>query len=162
MCGEKRFNRIEVMRGLMVQKWGKLIIAAICAGLAILTVMGFEGVRRNEFVDYDDYEYVVENRQVQAGITGASVKWAFTSTHANNWHPVTWLSHMLDCELFGLDSGRHHLTNLLFHVLNTLILFWVLRRASGSVWASGFVAAVFAIHPLHIESVAWVAERKDV
>jgi len=115
-----------------------------------------------DFVNYDDDGYIIENPYVREGLTKKSILWAFTSFHLGNWHPVTWISHMLDCELFGLKPGMHHLTNLIFHIANTLLLFLVLRRMTGSIWRSGFVAAVFALHPLHVESVAWIAGRKDV
>jgi tetratricopeptide (TPR) repeat protein len=139
----------------------KIYVLLIYVILVVATFIAYEHLRHNEFV-YDDHKYVDENTQVQEGINLRSVFWAFTSSHASNWHPLTWLSHMLDCHLFGLNPLGHHLTNLLFHILNTLLLFWVLKRSTGAVWASGFVAAAFAIHPLHVESVAWVAERKDV
>jgi len=115
-----------------------------------------------DFVNYDDDGYIIENPSVREGLTKKSILWAFTSFHIGNWHPLTWISHMLDCELFGLKPGMHHLTNLIFHIANTLLLFLVLRRMTGSIWRSGFVAALFALHPLHVESVAWVAGRKDV
>lgn len=134
----------------------------IYAGLGLATIAAFERVRLNDFINYDDDKYITENPQVYGGVTLESVKWAFTATHASNWHPLTWLSHMLDCELFGVNAGRHHLVNLFFHIVNVLLLFWILRRMTGAVWASGFVAAAFALHPLGVESVAWVSERKDV
>lgn len=130
--------------------------------LILITVIAFEPMRYNRFVDYDDGTYITENPQVTAGITRESALWAFTARHAYNWHPLTWLSHMLDCQLFGLNPSRHHLTNLLFHVANTLLLFYLLQKMTGAVWRSAFVAAAFALHPLHVESVAWAAERKDV
>ena len=130
--------------------------------LALATIVTFESVRQNSFLNYDDDEYVTENPNVIGGLKFQSVIWAFTTTHASNWHPITWLSHMLDCELFGLNPGWHHLTNLLFHMANTLLLFWVLKKMTNAVWPSAFVAAAFALHPLHVESVAWVAERKDI
>jgi len=133
--------------------------------LILATVIAFEQVRHNEFVNYDDDVYVTENRHVNGGISRESVFWAFTTfagPDIGHWQPLTWLSHMLDCELFGLAPGWHHLTNLLFHIANTLLLFWVLRRMTGAVWPSAFVAAAFALHPLHVESVAWVTERRDV
>ena len=133
----------------------------ICAVLALATFVAFEQVRDSEFV-YDDGQYVTKNPQVIGGITFESVIWAFTTTYAANWHPLTWLSHMLDCQLFGLNPLWHHLTSLLFHVANTLLLFAVLKRMTGRIWPSAFVAAAFALHPLRVESVAWVAERKDV
>ncbi len=130
--------------------------------LALATFIAFEQLRHNEFIDYDDDQYVTRNPHVIGGFTRDAVSWAFTTTHAANWHPLTWLSHMLDCELFDLNSGRHHLTSLFFHIANTLLLFWVLNRMTRAVWPSAFVAALFALHPLHVESVAWISERKDV
>jgi hypothetical protein len=99
---------------------------------------------------------------VQDGLTTESITWAFTTIHAGNWHPLTWLSHMLDCQLYGLNPGWHHITNLIFHLTNTLLLFLFLRKMTGSLWQSSFIAALFALHPLHVESVAWLSERKDV
>ena len=130
--------------------------------LALATFVAFEQLRNNEFIDYDDDHYVTRNQRVTGGITGESILWAFTTTHAANWHPLTWLSHMLDCELFELNAGWHHLTSLFLHIANTLLLFWVFKRMTKAVWPSAFVAALFALHPLHVESVAWVSERKDV
>lgn len=134
----------------------------ICTGLILVTLIVFEPVRRNGFVSYDDNTYVTENPHVIKGLNPQSIIWAFTTTHAGNWHPLTWLSHMLDCELFGLNPLWHHLVNLLFHIANTLLLFWVLKKMTGALWPGAFVAAAFAVHPLHVESVAWIAERKDV
>jgi Flp pilus assembly protein TadD len=114
------------------------------------------------FVNYDDPAYVTGNVNIKDGITWHGVVWAFTHSFAGNWFPLTWLSHMLDCQIFGLDPGLHHLTNLCLHVLATLLLFAVLRRITCARWPSAMVAALFALHPLHVESVAWIAERKDV
>ncbi len=119
-------------------------------------------VWRFAFVALDDPQYVYANPDLASGLTAKSVAWAFTSGHEANWHPITWLSHALDISVFGMDSGWHHVVNLLLHVVNTLLLFTVLRRMTGSIWRTAFVAAIFAVHPLHVESVAWVAERKDV
>ncbi|MHC4423676.1 MAG: tetratricopeptide repeat protein [Planctomycetota bacterium] len=130
--------------------------------LALTTLVVFWQVRNHDFVNYDDPFYVYRNQNIQSGITLDSIKWAFTTGHAGNWHPLTWLSHMLDWQLFGPDAGWHHLTNLFLHIANTLLLFAVLKRMTGALWRSAFVAALFALHPLHVESVAWVAERKDV
>jgi len=146
----------------MEQSHNKLYILLIYTALTLATIIAFEPVRHNAFVTYDDDSYVTKNPQVLAGLTWESIIWAFTASHAANWHPLTWLSHILDCELFGMDPLWHHLTNLLFHIANTLLLFWVLKRMTGAVWQSAFVAAAFALHPLHVESVAWVSERKDV
>ena len=114
------------------------------------------------FINYDDGQYVWENLHVQGGLSKEGVSWAFTTFEAANWHPLTWISHMTDVELFGLDAGWHHRVNVLFHLANTALLFLVLWRMTGGLWRSAFVAALFAVHPLHVESVAWVSERKDV
>ncbi|GAF95461.1 unnamed protein product, partial [marine sediment metagenome] len=132
----------------------KRYVLLICAGLVLATVIAYGQLYNSDFVYYDDDMYVIENSHVNNGITGESISWAFTTGHAYNWHPLTWLSHMLDCQLFGTEPGWHHLTNLLLHLLNTLLLFGVLKRMTGALWQSGFVAAAFALHPLHVESVA--------
>jgi tetratricopeptide (TPR) repeat protein len=130
--------------------------------LALVVVAVHLPVVRFDFTNYDDNEYVTRNPQVLKGLTWEGARWAFTHGHSANWHPVTWLSHMLDCQLYGLKSGGHHLTNLLLHAANTALVFLVLRCLTGAVWRSACVAALFGLHPLHVESVAWVAERKDV
>ena len=135
---------------------------AICAGLVAFTLAAYWQVSSFDFIYYDDRQYVCENPRVCQGLSWENVAWAFTARTASNWHPLTWLSHMLDVQLFGLRSGAHHAVNLVFHVANTLLLFLVLRRITAAVWRSAIVAALFAVHPLHVESVAWVAERKDV
>jgi tetratricopeptide (TPR) repeat protein len=136
---------------------------AVLSTLLLLVVLGaFLPALRNGFVDYDDNLYITENSHIQSGLTWESIRWAFHSTDAANWHPLTWLSHILDCQLFGLRPWGHHLTNVLFHAANTVLLFVILRKMTGAVWRSLFVAALFGLHPLHVESVAWVAERKDV
>lgn len=142
----------------------KIIPAKPLIGLLLIvaTLGVFWQVRSHDFLNYDDDVYVSENSQVQEGFTRKSVIWAFTSGYASNWHPLTWLSHMLDCQLFGLNPGGHHLTNLMLHLANTLLLFLLLNRMTSSLYRSALVAALFALHPLHVESVAWVAERKDV
>ena len=134
----------------------------IYLALFLATFVVYAQVRQFNFVNFDDPEYVVDNPHVRAGITPEGVKWAFTSGDAANWFPLTRLSHMLDCQFFGLQSGLHHLTNVLLHALATLLLFAFLNRATQARWRSAFVAFLFALHPLHVESVAWVAERKDV
>jgi hypothetical protein len=134
----------------------------ICLILVLTAVTVFWQVRNHEFINLDDSKYVTENRHVQNGLTLNSMIWAFTTTQVANWHPLTWLSHMLDCQLYGLNPKGHHLTNVFLHLLNTLLLFFILQRMTGALWRSGLVAALFALHPLHVESVAWVAERKDV
>ena len=130
--------------------------------LTAATLVVFWQVGNHDFINLDDAVYVTENVHVQRGFSRDSIVWAFTTPHAANYHPLTWLSHMLDVELFGLNPRGHHLTNVFFHLLNTLLLFLALQRMTGALWRSGFVAALFALHPLHVESVAWVAERKDV
>ena len=130
--------------------------------LVLTTLAVYWQVANHDFIHHDDTQYVSENPHVQAGLTRQSLVWAFTTTQAANWHPLTWLSHMFDCQLYDLNPMGHHLTNLLFHLANTLLLFIVLKQMTGAIWRSGLVAALFALHPLHVESVAWVAERKDV
>jgi tetratricopeptide (TPR) repeat protein len=137
-------------------------VAAVGAALVVVTFAAFSGVLTNSFVNYDDGVYVAANAHVLPGVTAAGVGWAFTTTENSNWHPVTWLSHMLDVQLYGLDAGKHHLTNLLLHCGNVALLFLLLVRMTGALWRPAFVAALFAVHPLHVESVAWIAERKDV
>ena len=130
--------------------------------LALITFAAFLPATRFAFINYDDNDYVTANPPVQAGLSWSGVKWAFTTRHANNWHPLTWLSHMADCTLFGLNPGGHHLVNVLFHTANTVLLFVLVLRLTGALWPAVFVAALFGWHPLHVESVAWIAERKDV
>jgi hypothetical protein len=130
--------------------------------LTAATFIAFLQVNHCDFINYDDPSYVTENIHIRHGITTEAIRWAFTTGYAGNWHPVTWISHMLDVELFGLKPRWHHLTNLFFHIANTLLLFFVFHRMTKATWQSAFVAALFALHPLHVESVAWVAERKDV
>lgn len=119
-------------------------------------------VGSHEFINLDTYSYVVENPHVNSGLSIDNIVWAFTTTHYSTWYPISWLSHMLDVQLFGMNAGAHHLVNLLFHIVNTLLLFYFLQRATGTFWRGAVVAALFAIHPLHVESVAWVAERKGL
>ncbi|MGZ6193407.1 MAG: tetratricopeptide repeat protein [Syntrophales bacterium] len=138
------------------------LVLMICIALSITTFAVYWQVGNHEFISFDDNDYVTENRHVQDGIVLKGVVWAFSAPHAHNWHPLTWLSHMLDCQVFGLKAGRHHLVNLFIHIANTLLLFLILRRMTNALWQSAFVAGLFALHPLHVESVAWVAERKDV
>jgi DNA-binding SARP family transcriptional activator len=132
------------------------------AVLAAATLLAYARVAGNEFTTFDDREYVVDNPHVKAGLAWAGVRWAFTTGHAANWHPLTWLSHMLDCQIFGMRAAGHHLMSLALHIATTLLLFHFFRRTTAAIGASTFVAAAFALHPLHVESVAWVSERKDV
>ena len=141
---------------------GAYRIAAICGFLLLAVALVFGQTVRHEFVNYDDNKYVYENPRVAQGLSARGIVWAFTAIHFNNWHPLTTLSHMLDCQLYGLHAGGHHLTSVLLHAVVAILLFLVLLRITGDLWPSAFVAAVFAIHPLRAESVAWVAERKDV
>jgi protein O-mannosyl-transferase len=134
----------------------------VCLALALGTLAIYWPARHYSFVDYDDNDYVFNNPTVRAGLTWWGLVWAFVDQHANNWHPVTWLSHMLDCQLFGLDAGAHHMVNVLFHCANAVLLLLLLNSATGAFWRSAFVAALFAWHPLRVESVAWISERKDV
>jgi len=134
----------------------------ICLLLVLVTAAVYWPVALNDFVNYDDSDYVTANIHVQGGFSLANVIWAFTTGHASNWHPLTWLSHMTDWQVFGEHAWGHHLVNVAFHIANTLLLFLVLRRMTAAVWRSAFVAALFGLHPLHVESVAWVSERKDV
>ena len=130
--------------------------------LAAVTLALYLQVTEHQFVTYDDDVYVTGNPQIQTGLNAENVVWAFTSTSAANWHPMTWLSHMLDCQLYGLKSSGHHFTNVLIHLANVLLLFWVLHVMTGALWRSALVAALFALHPLNVESVAWIAERKNL
>ena len=119
-------------------------------------------VRHHDFVNYDDPEYITENAEVAGGPTWHGVVWAFTTGDAGNWHPLTWLSHMVDIQLYGMNAGRHHITSVILHTISAVLLFWLLYQLTGAVWQSAFAAGLFSLHPLHVESVAWVAERKDV
>jgi len=134
----------------------------ICLCIALMTFAVYGQVRNHAFIDFDDYEYITENPHVRSGLSMDNVVWAFSSYHSNNWHPLTWISHMVDVQIFGLNPAGHHLINVFFHIVNTILLLLLLRRLTGDLWPSAFVAALFALHPLHVESVAWAAERKDV
>jgi len=147
---------------LFKSRRGQCKVALVYILLTLVTVVLYRPVSSFDFINFDDDKYVTCNPHIQCGVTAKSIIWAFTSDHAFNWHPATWLSHMLDCQLYGLRAGGHHFTNVLFHVANTLLLFGLLRQMTGTVWRSAFVSALFAWHPLHVESVAWISERKDV
>jgi len=136
--------------------------AVLALILFVATIAMYYPVHDHPFLNYDDRDYVYENSHVQSGLTWASVRWAFTTTAAGNWHPLTWLSHELDCQLFGLDPAAHHDVNVVLHALNAALLFWVLSQATGFAGRSFMVAALFALHPINVESVAWVAERKNM
>ncbi|MDD5010982.1 MAG: glycosyltransferase family 39 protein, partial [Phycisphaerae bacterium] len=137
-----------------------VFLLSICLAAAVIAV--YWPVYNHDFVKYDDDKYVTDNINVLTGLSRENIHWAFTTDYASNWHPLTWMSHMFDRKFFGNWAGGHHLINVLFHISNTLILFYVLKRMTKSLWPSAFVAALFALHPLHVESVAWIAERKDV
>src|SRR6185369_3736653 len=133
---------------------GLLIVAA--------TLAVYWPVRHYDFVDYDDDSYVFENPDVTHGLSWGGVKWAFVDRHSSNWHPITWLSHMADCQWFGLNAGPAHLENVILHGASALLLLVLLAAITGAPWRSALVAALFALHPLRVESVAWISERKDV
>ena len=139
-----------------------LVGAAICLFLALIVWLAFGQAIHNGFVSYDDGDYVYGNSQITNGLTVAGILWAFTHVHAANWHPLTTISHMLDCQLYGLQPWGHHLTNIVLHATAAILLFLALRSLRLLLWPSAFVAALFAIHPLRVESVAWISERKDV
>ena len=140
----------------------KFRIRLIGLFLIFSTLIVYIQVYDFDFVNFDDPYYVSHNHKIRKGITTDNILWAFTAVVAGNWHPLTLLSHMLDCQLFGINAGIHHLTNLFIHMANTLLLFFVFKRMTGTIWQSGFLAALFGLHPLHVESVAWISERKDV
>jgi protein O-mannosyl-transferase len=139
-------------------RWFRLL----CLALAVGTLAIYSRVLHCDFTNFDDPDYVIENAHVRTGMSLRNLGWALTSSHSDNWHPLTWMSHMLDCQIYGLKPFGHHLTNLLFHAVNALLLFGLLRRMTGALWRSAIVAALFAWHPLRVESVAWISERKDV
>lgn len=134
----------------------------VAAGLASLVWTVYAPVAEHEFLAYDDVLYVTENPRVQEGLSSETILWSFTATEAGNWHPLVWLSHAADVEFFGLDAGAHHQTSVAIHSLGTALLFAVLYSLTGSLLGSALAAALFGLHPLRLESVAWVAERKDV
>src|SRR6266571_5542154 len=139
-----------------------LVAVGVCVSLVVFTWIVFGQTLRHDFVNYDDPRYVYQNTRITSGLNISGIAWAFTHIHSENWHPLTTITHMLDCQLYGLKASGHHFTNVLLHTIAVLLLFVVLQQMTGAFWRSAFVAALFAIHPLHVESVAWVAERKDV
>ncbi len=151
-------SKIKTDKSQILRIDGSIVVGLL---FVVLVLALYWPVSHFELVNYDDNHYVSENRQVASGLTLKGVLWAFQTTYSCNWHPLTWLSHMLDFELYGTFAGGHHLTSVLFHIANTVLLFIFLKAISGAFWRSVFVAALFALHPLHVESVAWVAERKD-
>ena len=140
----------------------RLVTPCVCVCLFVLTWVIFGQTLRFDFVNYDDPRYVYQNPRITSGISVANVVWAFSHIHSENWHPLTTITHMLDCQLHGLNAGWHHFTNVLLHSFAAVLLFVALERMTGALWRSAFVSAIFAVHPLHVESVAWIAERKDV
>ena len=156
---EAKPEKINASASAMDKRWW---IAAVCAALVLATAISYRGVRNNDFVSLDDNDYVVQNRDVQKGINAQSIEWAFTAFHSANWHPLTWISHMIDWKLYGNHAGGHHITNLCLHCANAALLFLLLLYMTGSFWRSAIVAFLFALHPAHVESVAWISERKDV
>jgi len=134
----------------------------ICLLLALVTLVVYQPVLKAQFLVYDDPDYVTANQHVLTGLTWENLRWAFVTDHADNWHPLTWISHMLDCSVFGLNAPAQHLVNVLLHIASTLLLFLWLQRITAAKWRSALVAGLFALHPLHVQSVAWIAERKDV
>jgi len=149
---------LPVKRSLASRKTNLLI----CTLLVVATFAIYYRATRNPFVNYDDTGYVTENPNVQQGLNFDTVRWAFKSTYASNWHPLTWLSHALDCQLYGLNPAGHHFTSVVLHLLNAALLFLLLAQVTGARWRSLAVAALFALHPINVESVAWIAERKNV
>src|SRR5262249_1115481 len=140
----------------------RAIIIAIYLFLAGITVAVFGQTTRYGFVNFDGDLYVYDTPAIKAGLTVKGMALAFTSPHARNWHPLTTISHMLDCQLYGLNAGGHHAANVFLHMLAVLLLFRVLQQMTDAMWKSAIVAALFAVHPLHVESVTWISERKDV
>src|SRR5213083_1903408 len=147
------------MNGTLKPRWQAV---SVCICLAVLTWIVFGQTLWHDFINYDDPRYVYENTKITSGLSVSGIAWAFTHIHSMNWHPPTTISHMLDCQLYGLNAGWHHFTNVFLHTIAAVLLFLALQQMTGAVWRSAFVAAVFAIHPLRVESVAWIAERKDV
>src|SRR5438046_723561 len=156
-------RRFEYRRGGIQRSLSSRVIAlSIYLFLAVISLIVFGQTIRYDFVNFDDDLYVYNTPAIQSGVTIKGIAVAFISQHARNWHPLTTLSHILDCQLWGLRAGGHHLTNVALHTIAVILLFLVLQQMTGTLWQSAFVAAVFAIHPLHVESVAWISERKDV
>jgi len=130
--------------------------------LTVVILIAYWQIQYFDLIDYDDISYIIKNRHVRSGLSREGFIWAMTDIHTGYWHPLTWLSHMLDYQLFRSNAGGHHWTNLIFHMANAILLYILLKRITGDIWKSAFVAALFAVHPLNVESVAWVAERKNV
>jgi protein O-mannosyl-transferase len=157
----KKRSRQPVERTILRRSSTRSSLLAL-VGLTLTTLALYGQIASHDFINLDDEAYVLGNQHVKDGLTWQDIRWAFTSTEQANWHPLTWLSHELDCQLYGLAPAGHHITSLVFHLFNVLLLFWLLRKVTGWVGRSFLVAALFAIHPLNVESVAWIAERKNV
>ena len=153
------FQQVIMFKKITINPKEQILI--VCILLAAVTLAVYWQVRHFDFV-FDDVAYVTENNHLRSGITAESVRWAFSTKYFGLWNPLIWLSLMLDYQLYGLHPGAYHMTNLILHILTTLLLFSLFHRMTGALWKSAFVAAFFALHPLHVESVAWIAERKDV
>jgi len=149
----------QIARGKLTSRW---TLTAVCVCLTVVTWVVFAQTLRYDFINYDDPQYVYQNTRITSGIGLSNIAWAFTHIHSENWHPLTTITHMLYCQLHGVNAGWHHFTNVVLHCLAVVLLFVALERMTGALWRSAFVSAVFAVHPLHVESVAWIAERKDV
>src|SRR5437773_391148 len=156
-ANERTPKAFEVSHGTTFERPDLLILL----GLAVVTFGIYGQVIGHRFITFDDPTYIQENPMVNRGVTLAGLAWAFTTFYAGNWHPLTWIAHMIDSQLFGTIAGGHLLVNALMHAANTLLVFWLLLRTTHARWSSALVAALFALHPLHVESVAWAAERKD-
>ncbi|MFN2542927.1 MAG: tetratricopeptide repeat protein [Chthoniobacterales bacterium] len=157
-----RLRRVNTQALSVAQTPYRWLVLAIAISIAALTWLVFGQTLRHDFVNYDDHRYVYENTKITAGLSASAIAWAFSHIHSENWHPLTTISHMLDCQLYGLKPGGHHFSNVLLHATAAILLFVALWQMNGALWRSAFVAAIFAVHPLHVESVAWIAERKDV
>ncbi len=153
-------STITVAIAMSADRENRVVI--VCLLLVVATLAFYNPIVHNQFIDYDDLSYIQRNNHVVGGLSWEDVKWAFTTSRDGNWHPLTWMSHALDCQIFGLNPLGHHYTNLLFHAANAVLLFLLLVRATGFTWSSLFVAALFALHPVNVESVVWAAERKNV
>ena len=151
------------MRGSMAGLKNNRGVVGICLALAVVTLLVYLPATGNGFVTLDDHDYIVDNPHVTEGLTWSGILWALRITgHASNWHPLTWISHMADCQVYGPEPWGHHLTSVLLHAANSVLVLLLLNQMTGRLWRSAAVAALFAWHPLHVESVAWASERKDV
>jgi hypothetical protein len=155
---ERRDSVARIMAG---DKW-RVPAWLLATLLSVATLAVYQPATRNRFVDFDDGVYVTHNEHVQTGLSWRNVGWAFRSIEGANWHPLTWISHMADCQFFGLNPTGHHAVNVLLHAVNTLLLFLLLNKATGFRWRSLCVAGLFALHPLNVETVAWISERKSL